>query len=127
MAVQVVLRRCVQDSQELGSNDEHMVSRVFFTIDVEGVTSEGHVDIKQVVGSDYEKGPLEVGRPSGYSGPMDYDAFRAEVERYYRSLIGSTAKFMRVAPGAKATRFFNNTFNTAHAFTMAPKGQGAGW
>jgi len=31
--VRVTLKKCIQDSQDYGSNDEHMVSRVFLSID----------------------------------------------------------------------------------------------
>ena len=30
----VNFHRCIQDSQDYGSNDEHMVSRVFFDLEV---------------------------------------------------------------------------------------------
>ncbi len=127
MPVQVTLYRCIQDSQELGSNDEHMVSRVFFSVDADGKAYEGYIDIKQIVGSDYESGPIEVSGPSGYPGPLDYQVFRGEVEQYYRSLVGSTAQAIRVAHGARGNRFYNNEFDRRHTFTMDPKASGGAW
>ena len=73
---------CVQGSQEYGSTDQHMVSRVFFWLAVGGRRHDNlHVDVKQVAGGDYEKDPLEVSRPYGYDGPFNYEAFRDEVEK----------------------------------------------
>lgn len=66
---------CIQDSQEYGSNDEYMVSRVLFDLTVEtNAHPRLYVDIKQVVGSNYESGAIEVGRPVGYSGPFNYQS-----------------------------------------------------
>ena len=31
--VKITFHKCIQDSQEYGSNDEHMVSRIFFSIE----------------------------------------------------------------------------------------------
>jgi len=49
--LRVNVTKWVQDSQEYGSTDEHMVSRVFYSIDVDGVPKgDYYSDIKQVVG-----------------------------------------------------------------------------
>ena len=49
--LRVNVTKCVQDSREYGSTDEHMVSRVFYSIDVDGVPKgDYYSDIKQVVG-----------------------------------------------------------------------------
>ncbi len=75
----VTFNRLVQDSQDYGSNDEHMVSRVFFTLEIDGTKHELYADIKQTVGSSYETGPIEVSKPHGYSGPFSHQEFqRAE-------------------------------------------------
>ena len=34
--ISVTFHKLIQDSQEFGSDDEHMVSRAFFKIEVEG-------------------------------------------------------------------------------------------
>ncbi len=106
--VKVIFHKLIQDSQDYGSDDEHMVSRVFFSIDVEGnVTEDVYVDIKQPVGSDFETTPLEVYRPVGYSGPWNYEAFRKAAEGYYRSLVGSKSSGINIAGRA---RMRNNLF-----------------
>ncbi|MDP2859198.1 MAG: hypothetical protein Q8P50_14635 [Bacillota bacterium] len=102
--------KCIQDSQDLGSDDEHMVSRVFFDL-VSGETVFGdlYCDVKQSVGSSFETGTLEVSRPRGYDGSLDYAPFRDAVEAYYRRLIGSSGTGIRVV-GASRVRMRNNTF-----------------
>ncbi|MGH9385622.1 MAG: hypothetical protein ACRD2N_15175 [Vicinamibacterales bacterium] len=88
---------CVQDSQDYGSDYEHMVSRVFFDLVVNGKRHPGlHADLKQVVGSNYETGDIEVGQPVGYRGPFNHIAFRAAAERYFRSLVGSSGSGIRI-------------------------------
>jgi len=101
----------VQDSQEFGSDDEHMISRVFFSLEVDGKRHDDLVaDIKQAVGSSYESGPLEVYRPKGYRGPLNYEPFRLIVEHYYRSVIGSGGNAIRLHPEAKRIRMQDNLF-----------------
>lgn len=108
--VTVQFESCLQDSQELGSNDEHMVSRVFFSLLADGKRYDGlSADIKQTVGAKYESDPLEVGRPEGYEGPFNWDGFRKCVESYYRSLVGSGATGIRIE-GASNVRMRNNKF-----------------
>ncbi len=100
----VIFHQCLQDSQNFGSDDEHMISRVSFTLEIDGRRYEGGlVDIKQTVGSSYETGPIEVGPPKGfpYKGPFNHEAFQVAVERYYRSCVGSTASGIRLGPGVE--------------------------
>ena len=99
--------RCIQDSQEYGSNDEHMVSRIFFTFELSGKTFDLYADIKQTVGSSYETGPIEVGGPQGYKGPFNYDCFRNAAEKYYRKAVGFTATGIRIQ--GSNIRMRNNT------------------
>lgn len=106
----VIFHKLIQDSQDYGSDDQHMVSRVFFTVDVEGnVSEEAYVDIKQSVGSDFETTPLEVSKPVGYNGPFNYQAFRQAAEGYYRSLVGGKGSGIHIAGGSNI-RMRNNTF-----------------
>ena len=94
----VHFERCIQDSQTYGSDDEHMVSRVFFSINVGGTDYPGlSVDVKQSVGEDFEAATLEVSRPHGF--PLFYAPFREAVEAYYRSLVGKSGRGIRIAGG----------------------------
>ncbi len=111
--VTVIFHKCIQDSQDFGSDDEHMVSRVFFTIEVEGNSyPDLYCDLKQTVGSNFESGPIEVGIPQGakYSGPFNYAAFREAVEQYYRSNVGSSGTGIKIGTGATNIRMRNNTY-----------------
>jgi hypothetical protein len=57
-------------------------------------------DIKQAIGSDFEKGSIEISRPKGYDGPFNYGCFRTAAEEYYRSLVGSNARVINIQGGA---------------------------
>jgi hypothetical protein len=106
----VHFQRLVQDSQEYGSNDEHMVSRVFFALEVDGTVAPNlYVDIKQTVGSSFETAPIEVSKPVGYKGPFDHSAFSSIVEKYYRSQVGATGSGIRISGGGNI-RMRNNLF-----------------
>ena len=84
----VKFTRLIQDSQDYGSDDEHMVSRAFFDLTIGENTYENlSVDIKQQVGSNFETSPLEISKPNGYNGPFNHQAFQGAVEKYYRSLV----------------------------------------
>ena len=108
----ITFHQCIQDSQEYGSDDEHMVSRVFFTLEIGEERFEGlHANIKQTVGSDYDTAPLEVSQPYGYDGPFNHEAFHACAEKYYRSLVGSQARGIRIGGGASNIRMSGNIFN----------------
>ena len=45
-------------------------------------------EVRQLIGTDYQRQPLEVGNVMGYSGPWNYEEFRDFCERYYRDVIG---------------------------------------
>ena len=126
----VVFNKCIQDSQDYGSDDEHMVSRIFFTIELGGRRYDGlHVDVKQTVGSSYENGPIEVGSPkgAGYNGPFNHEAFRAAVEKYYRGLVGSTGTAIHIGGGAKNIRMRNNTFQRQEIVEFDVSGPDVSW
>ncbi len=119
--------RCIQDSQDYGSDDEHMVSRVFLTLEAGGkVYPNLTVDIKQTVGDRFESGALEVSPPKGYGGSLNYAAFREAVERYYRSLVGSQGSGIGIAGGTNI-RMRNNQFVKAVTATFEYKVASAPW
>jgi len=94
--------RCIQDSQDYGSDDQHMVSRVFLSIEYEGQLYTGlHADVKQVVGGDFETDPLEISGPHDYDGPLNYGAFRDAAEQYYRTLIGPEGRVLHFTGAGK--------------------------
>ena len=91
-----------QVSQTFGSDNEHMVSRVYFDLEVSGETIPNlYADVKQPVGSDFLTDPLEVPLPEDYSGPLSYEGYRDAVEKYYRMSFGSQGGGIRFGTGAK--------------------------
>jgi len=108
----ILFHKCLQNAQELGTNDEYMVSRVFFSIQLPGKQIDDlYTDIKQTVGDKFEGGTLEVGPPQNLKNVgLNYIAYRDLVEKYYRSLVGSTGSAFRVAENCSDIRMFNNEF-----------------
>jgi hypothetical protein len=127
----VTFRKCLQDSQDLGSTDEHMVSRLFFNLKVNGLEYTGfHCNIKQIVGAQYESdSPLEIDLPTGtsYHGPFNYEAFRMEAERYYRESFGSQGHGIRIEHGAKNVRMRNNIVVREKVVEFEASGPDAAW
>lgn len=106
----IFLQKLIQDSQDYGSTEEHMISRVFFDFELDGHTYEGlYADIKQTVGSSFENAPLEVSKPMNYKGPFNYEAFHQIVEQYYRSLVGQSGAGMHNEGGTNL-RMRHKTF-----------------
>ncbi len=95
------------NSQKLGS-DEHMVSVMNFTLTIGDESFEKLiVVVKQTVGSDFNTAPLEVSAPIGYDGPINFNAFRDEVENYYREQVGERGRVLNIDPSATATQLTN--------------------
>jgi hypothetical protein len=102
----------LQDSQELGSNDEHMVSRVLFTLEVDGKNVGDYTaDLKQAVGSESNDANVEVGPPNGYEGEFNHVGFAAAARRYFSETIGPQGRGIRIQGNPKELRMRNNTFN----------------
>lgn len=106
--VVVNLHTLIQDSHHSGSDDEHMISRVYFSLEARGVVHRDYfAEIKQVVGSGGgQDAPLEVSYPVGYRGPFNHEEFSMCVENYYRELVRS---MVNVGPGAQV-RMQHNIF-----------------
>jgi hypothetical protein len=131
--VKVTFRECIQDSQEYGSTDEHMVSRVWIDIAVDGKNQGEFVaDLKQTVGSDFETGPIEVSRPievstqKPYRGPFDQNRFAEEAAGYFRGLVGSGASGIRIGGGSNI-RMRNNRFGYRKVIEFDATGRGEAW
>jgi len=106
----ITFHRCVQDSQEYGSNAEHMVSRVFFTLAVNGKNvGDYEADLKQTVGDDFESGSIEVSKPHGYDGAWNHAKFSDAASKYFRSLVGSQGTGIRITNSTNI-RMQNNKF-----------------
>ncbi|MDH4195213.1 MAG: hypothetical protein OEW33_12425 [Nitrospirota bacterium] len=123
----VTLQKLIQDSQDYGSTEEHMISRVFFDFELDGHTYEGlYADIKQTVGSSVEDAPLEVSKPMNYKGPFNYEAFHQIVEEYYRSLAGQSGTDMHIEGGTNL-RMRHKTFVQPHVAEFPVTSTGGLW
>lgn len=123
----ITFYKLIQDSQEYGSDDEYMVSRAFFNLEIEGKKYfDLYVDIKQTVGTNFETAPFEIGIPHGYSGPFNHVAFREEVENYYRSLIGLEGRGIHIE-GGRNIRMRNNIFIQEKIVEFEVSSDPAGW
>ncbi|HPC02528.1 MAG TPA: hypothetical protein PLE04_02045 [Syntrophales bacterium] len=92
----ITFNKCLQDAQDLGSDDEFMVSRVYFSLIIDDKIYENlYADVKQAVGSNFEDSNFEVSPPHGYDGPLSYPKFRDCVIKYYTSLIGPKGRLIR--------------------------------
>ena len=108
MKATVTFEKCIQDSQEYGSNNEHMVSRVSLMLEVGNNKYDLIADVKQIVGSRFEDSPLEVSFPKEYKGPINYKELQKEIEEYYRESFGSRGMGIHIESGAHV-RMQNNT------------------
>ena len=125
--VRTKVEKCIQDSQEYGSTDEHMVSRVFFTIGADdGPEEEDYCDIKQIVGSAYSSDNMEVSRPHKYHGPLNYEIFSDEIAGYFSKLVNSSSAIISLGE-AKNVRMRNNTFVKPYEFKFNAEPTEAGW
>lgn len=94
-------RSCLQNMQDVGTNHEFMRSRVSFSVQLPDKRIDNlSVDLKQTAGDDYKKGSIEVEKPPGAISNLDYATFRDAVEKYYRYLIGSSGKGIRIQGGS---------------------------
>lgn len=114
----IIVHKCIQDDQEYGSNNEFMISRVFFTISKNNNTSDEHFAIvKQTAGSDYETAPLEVYLPPNKKLNFNYEQFRVGIERYYREIIDQGNSEIIIL-GAGNVRMTNITYHYARQFEV---------
>jgi len=126
--MELVFEACVQDAPEYGSDEEWMVSRVFFWTkrpdapagdywaDLRSVAGDkfehmrisvpadymgpmAHADIRQRVGADIETDPAEVGPPEDSPAQLNKDEFAKQAVLFFRSLASESGVMMRVVEG----------------------------
>lgn len=125
---QITFYKCVQDSQEFGSDNEHAVSRVFFTVTVNGKALEYFCNIIQDYGSSfsYETDPLQVSNPFSKDTRINYEQFRSSAESYYRTCVGSNANGIRIV-GATNVRMQHNTFGNLQTVSIETSENSPAW
>jgi len=112
----VTFRGCLQDLDESDRNDDYVLSRVFFTLEVDGdVVGDFSAEVKQVVGGEAERGDIEVSLPSGYGGQLDTQKFSDAVRDYFHGLIEHHARAVRIA-GVGYLRTRNKRFDNERVF-----------
>lgn len=125
---QITFYKCIQDSQEFGSDNEHVVSRVFFKVTVNEKTLEYFCNIIQDYGSSfsYETDPLQVSNPFSQDIRINYEQFRSSVESYYRTCVGSTANGIRIE-GSTNVRMQHNIFSTLQTVSIQTGENSPAW
>ncbi|MDO6435852.1 hypothetical protein Q4534_00470 [Cyclobacterium sp. 1_MG-2023] len=116
--------KIVQDSQDYGSNNEHMISRVYFTVD----EKEYECNVRQPYGESFsfEKDPIEVEAPEELKKIINYGQFRDEVENYFRKAVSANAHGIRI-DGGMNIRMRNNTIENPHKTSIDKAGISGAW
>ncbi len=129
MKAAILFNSLQQDSQDYGTferSDAHVVSVIRFDMQVGPQQFRDlTVEVRQPYGTDFESEPLEVGRVAGYDGPWDHAAFADLCERYYRSLVGSGGRGIRISGGSNI-RMRNNTFAMPQQAELEIPGEAGG-
>lgn len=115
------------DAQEYGSNDEFMISRVIFDLEIDTRWFRNlSVDLKQVVGSQFDESAIEVSSPSEYKGPFNQAAFQDIVRRYFLNIIGGGGHGIRFN-NVQNLRMQGNLFSVPHSESFEIEGPSGGW
>ena len=103
--VRVRFGRVRQNIQTVKSDDgDVMVSKMYCVIIHDGKQYDSFVDVKQVTGSDIEMpDSIEVSRPYGYPGPIDFSRFVTIANEHYKKSIGKQGKMITVVDASNAT------------------------
>lgn len=95
----VTFRRCIVNSPEYGGDAQHLGSRIYFDLDIDGHEHPNlYADVKQAIGVAADEEFLEVTEPQGYTGPLNLPVFEGLVEFYYRHVIGAQGLLFGTKP-----------------------------
>jgi hypothetical protein len=87
-----------QRSQETGVQFEHMIATIKCMIVHLGSPTETYVEVKQITGSAFsEDNNIEVSRPIGYNGPLDYSEFVRAANEHYKKAVGPMGRGVKVS------------------------------
>lgn len=129
---QITFKSLQQDSHDYATferSDAHVVSIIHFDMSVgDQQFHDLSVEVLQPYGTEFESEPLEVSKVAGgYAGPWDHAGFAALCERYYRSLVGSSGRGIRISGGSNI-RMRNNTFAMPQQAVLdIPDDRGGAW
>src|SRR5712692_8297285 len=119
----VTFHELIQDTQDTATGDpnqQHMLSKASFTLNVGGQHYPNmSVVLRQPFGTDYATEPIEAERPVGpYKGNWNHHQFREAAEDYYRRAIGSQGSGIRVGPNVRELRMRNNKFVFSKSYQL---------
>jgi hypothetical protein len=119
---------CVEQvSQQISGSDDHMIGKVYFSINLKDRVINSNSAIKQEAGSNFRNGAIEVGRPEGYKGAFNHGEFSREVEKYFKSIIGQAGSIVRLGQGATFVGS-NNRFSKSETISLnVDDNFAAGW
>jgi hypothetical protein len=123
--MRMMFHKCLRASRDLGSDEKHMVSRLFFSLEIRGQRYDGlYADVKQPLGP-YETGSLEVSSPKGapYTGPFNYEIYRYAAANYYRNI----ARRGIAIRGEARTRIRNNEVKCPAVVEFDASGPDVSW
>ena len=92
MRAQITFAAVIQDIHDFNMADlgeDQMVSRILFSLELDGSRHGAFVEVAQPMGTDYQTEPLTFGPlPQEVTGgPWNQEAFTEKVEEYYRSAL----------------------------------------
>ncbi|PKD15768.1 hypothetical protein APR41_10745 [Salegentibacter salinarum] len=122
--IQLLFKKCIQDSQDYGSDNEHMISRIFYEVD--GVDYECNVRQPYGESFSFDEDPIEVEAPKELGKKINYGQFRDEVENYYKQIVGSSGRGINIQGGTNI-RMQNNTFEMEYRTEIDEAGYSGGW
>jgi hypothetical protein len=108
----VIFHRIIQDAHDykcFDHNEDYVVAKIYFTLEIDGQTYEESVEVRQPYGTDYESLPFEGKPPVGpYRGSWNHVAFLSLTEKYYRGLVGRLGTAIAIGSASRDIRMRNN-------------------
>lgn len=111
----IIFFKCIYDSQEFGSDDEYLVSRVFFNLEYDGIASDSFAQVKQPAGSSCNEKFIEVSFPDRIPDYFNLDNLTDAVKAYYMRLVGARGCFIKVGDSSISARI--QTMNKSYLMT----------
>ena len=111
----IIFFKCIHDSQEFGTNDEYMISRVYFSLEYNGIEKDSFAQIKQPAGSSCNEKFFEVSFPEGIPEPLNSDYLTDTVKAYYMRLVGARGCFVKLGDNGVSARI--QTMNKLYLMT----------
>jgi len=128
--VAVTFQGIVQDSQKYGSDDDHMVSRLWVDIEVDGHERGSYfVDLKQVVGGNVDD--IEVSPPrwneDEYRGPWSQGAFAPAARTYFLEALRRAYNIVPHRQRGQRTTMKGNRIDFEKRITFKAGGTAGTW